>query len=198
DGALGCALSHAEQWRRVISSGGGRTIIEDDAVFCKNFEEEHKRLLKTLPETWDILLWGYSFYSPIAYDLLPQFSSCITFVNYLNLREDISMYKEASIEGDLFRLVQTFGLFCYSISPKGAKKFLEFCFPIRPIGVLHPDYKHVHSKNISIPGYSRPIDNYSIDIAMAALYPESEAYVCVPPLVFATKDEMTTETTSDV
>ena len=73
DGALGCALSHAEQWRRVISSGGGRTIIEDDAVFCKNFEEEHKRLLKTLPETWDIILWGYNLASSLSYNLLSGF-----------------------------------------------------------------------------------------------------------------------------
>ena len=40
DGALGNAMSHKALWERAVASGEALTVIEDDAVFCKNFEEE--------------------------------------------------------------------------------------------------------------------------------------------------------------
>ena len=178
DGALGCALSHAEQWRRVISSGGGRTIIEDDAVFCKNFEEEHKRLLKTLPETWDIILWGRCSIGPLLYDLLPGFASCIAFLDIEGIRKNLAMFPEMCMTSNLFKLYKTWGTVCYSISPKGAKKCLEFCFPIKALDTWFPYFPD-------------PVPNRGIDCSLTALYPEIEAYVCFPPLVVTPDDQKT-------
>ena len=141
--------------------GGGRTIIEDDAVFCKNFEEEHKRLLKTLPETWDIILWGYNCRKPIVYEQRSDLY-CATEFDQTLLQEKVHLWTERHVTGNLFKVIRVLGLFCYSISPKGAKKFLEFCFPLRAVSGVWSE---------------------GIDIPMAALYPEMEAYICTPPLV---------------
>ena len=178
DGALGCALSHAEQWRRAVSSGEALTVIEDDAVFCKNFEEEHKRLLKTLPETWDIILWGYNFDTPLSYNFLPGASICTVLLDQVALRKNIVSYPQASVKGKLFKLLRTLGIVCYSISPKGAQKFLEFCFPIRAMETWHPALMDL-------------ILNKGVDNPMAALYPKVDAYVCIPPLVVTANDKET-------
>ena len=189
DGALGCALSHAEQWRLAISSGGGRTVIEDDAVFCKNFEEEHKRLLNTLPETWDIILWGYNLTSPLSYDLLPIFFSCMT-LDSSSFRENIGLYPNTYISSGFFKLIRVIGTPCYSISPKGAQKFLEFCFPIRLIEMSPSEFCFpMRGAEMRYPSFSTFVTNVGIDVSMAALYPQVEAYICTPPLVVTSNDK---------
>ncbi|MBO6085913.1 MAG: glycosyltransferase family 25 protein, partial [Acetobacter sp.] len=133
DGGLGCAMSHKAQWERAVASGEALTVIEDDAVFCKNFEEEHQRLLKTLPETWDIVLWGYCADSTLFYDLLPGFSSCTAHFNQESLRKNIDLYSGRVVSGNLFKLLGAWGIPCYTISPRGAGKLLNLCFPIRTL-----------------------------------------------------------------
>ncbi|MBR2123670.1 MAG: glycosyltransferase family 25 protein [Acetobacter sp.] len=181
NGALGCALSHAEQWRRAVSSGEALTVIEDDAVFCKNFEEEHKRLLKTLPETWDFILWGYNLDVPLSYQVFPGSAYNVTLFEKTALQQNIDLWSNTCISGRVFKLFRTFGLFCYSVSPHGAKKLLEFCFPIRAM-------------RVNVPGYIDLQPNGGIDIAMSALYPEIESYVCMPPLVVAPENKETSQT----
>ena len=123
DGGLGCAMSHKAQWERAVASGEALTVIEDDAVFCKNFEEEHQRLLETLPETWDIVLWGYCADATLFYDLLPGFSSCTANFNQESVRKNIDSWSETSVSGSLFKLLGGWGIPCYSISPRGAESF---------------------------------------------------------------------------
>ncbi|MBR2124112.1 MAG: glycosyltransferase family 25 protein [Acetobacter sp.] len=187
DGALGCALSHRDQWRCAISSGGGRTVIEDDAVFCKNFEEEHQRLLETLPETWDIVLWGYCADATLFYDLLPGFSSCTANFNQESVRKNIDSWSETSVSGSLFKLLGGWGIPCYSISPRGAEKFLDLCFPIRPLPLKPKSFRPLRVKTQR---WRYPVFNDGIDCPMTAFYPELEAYVCIPPLVVTPNDKV--------
>ena len=130
DGALGNAMSHKALWERAVASGEALTVIEDDAVFCKNFEEEHQRLLKTLPETWDIVLWGCIFGLGLSYDLWHGFPFEIrgSRFNQENFRKNIGMFPEMCISGNLHKLYRSWGIECYSISPRGAKKFWSFVF----------------------------------------------------------------------
>lgn len=48
-GAIGCGLSHASLWMNAVKTSNIKTIFEDDALLCKNFENEHKRILAALP-----------------------------------------------------------------------------------------------------------------------------------------------------
>ena len=184
DGGLGCAMSHKAQWERAVASGEALTVIEDDAVFCKNFEEEHKRLLSTLPETWDIVLWGYIPYLGLFYDLFPGFPYSVAYNPLLreSLTRNIEVFSERVMSGNLHKLYGGWGTVCYSISPRGAKKFLKFCFPIRPFP-LKPKWR----KKLK-PFYYQVINN-GIDCPMTAFYPKVEAYVCVPPLVLTPNDK---------
>ena len=188
DGGLGCAMSHKAQWERAVASGEALTVIEDDAVFCKNFEEEHQRLLKTLPETWDIVFWGYILGLDLFFDLLPELPYYIKY-NTFNIKssmKNIDRWSERIVSGNLFKLLGGWGLACYSISPRGAEKFLEFCFPIRRLPVKRKNIMNIMNiKNILLKrkGVYYPKVNDGIDCPMVLLYPKMEAYVCVPPLV---------------
>ena len=151
------------------------------------FEEEHQRLLNTLPETWDIVLWGCCSIAPLFYDLLPGFSSCVASLDIEGVRKNLAMFPEMCITGNLFKLYKAWGMVCYSISPKGAKKCLEFCFPIRPLP-LKP--KSFRSLRVKTQRWRYPVFNSGIDCPMTALYPEIEAYVCFPPLVVTPDDKV--------
>lgn len=180
DGGLGCAMSHKAQWERAVASGEALTVIEDDAVFCKNFEEEHQRLLETLPETWDIVLWGYILGLDLSYDLLPELPYYIKY-NTFNIKssmKNIDRWSERCISSNFHKLYMAWGLACYSISPRGAKKFLEFCFPIRRLPVKRKNIL-LKQKGLYYPNKV----NDGIDCPMVFLYPKVEAYVCVPLLV---------------
>ena len=186
DGALGNAMSHKALWERAVASGEALTVIEDDAVFCKNFEEEHQRLLKTLPETWDIVLWGYCTFATLFYDLLPGISSCTAHFNQESLRKNIDLYSGRVVSGNLFKLLGAWGIVCYTISPRGAEKLLNLCLPIRQLP-LKPKYSRPY--RVKKQRWRYPVFNDAIDCPMTAFYPEVEAYVSVPPLVLTPDDQ---------
>ncbi|WP_241666934.1 hypothetical protein [Muricoccus nepalensis] len=75
----------------------------------------------------------------------------------------------------LFKLLRGFGTVCYSVSPRGAMRLIEFCLPLRPMETRHPALPH-------------PIPNTGIDNMLAHLWPSMPAYVAVPPLVVNEND----------
>jgi hypothetical protein len=60
----------------------------------------------------------------------------------------------------------------YTISPKGAAKFKQACFPLRNF-------------QLKILLINNPIRNRGIDSAMNKVYGELGSYVCFPPLVIS-------------
>ena len=94
------------------------------------------------------------------------------------------MLPERIISGNLCKLYRGWSTVCYSISPRGAKKFLEFCFPIRRLPVKRKNIKNILSKRKEALPFCYQIKiNEGIDCPMVFLYPKVEAYVCVPPLM---------------
>jgi glycosyl transferase, family 25 len=79
------------------------------------------------------------------------------------------------------RLHSAFGLVCYTLSPRGAKKFSERCFPLR-------------NESIFVPGLRRHVTNFGIDVAMNQHYANLQAFACFPPLVWTENDK----TNSDI
>jgi hypothetical protein len=75
----------------------------------------------------------------------------------------------------MLRLTNAFGLCCYSISPLGARKFLDHCFPLR-------------ESELFICEVNLRVGNYGIDVAMNHLYCQSQSYVCFPPLAATAND----------
>lgn len=169
-GALGCALSHLSHWRDAIESDKALTIVEDDVVLAENFAEETERLIKSLPEDWEHVIWGWGFDALMTFDLLPGYSHCTSSFDQNSLRKRSQHFSTERIDSRLFRLRAGFGTLGYSISPRGARRLLDHCLPLRPMSIHYP-------------GYDRPLPNTGIDNMMAQAYPHMATYVAIPPLV---------------
>ena len=96
------------------------------------------------------------------------------------LRENIENYIESHSEHLIVGLLNAFGTICYSISPKGAKAFLDQTQPIKKI-------------NVFFPGLNRALENVALDISMNAYYTVNKSFACFPPLV-VTKNEVEAST----
>ena len=158
------------QWRDAIQSDTALTILEDDIVVAENFVEETERLIKSLPDDWELVIWGWGFDAYMTFDLLPGYSHCTSTFDQETLRKRSQHFSAEQIESRLFRIRSGFGTIGYSISPRGARRLLDFCMPLRPMSLHYP-------------GYPKPLPNTGIDNMMAQLYPHMAAYVAVPPLV---------------
>ena len=170
NGALGCALSHISFWRAATAENAAITVCEDDAIFHGSFPDLAPRLIASVPSDWDLIMWGWNFDSILLFDLMPGVSPCIAAFDQDQLRRAASAYQKQALFPRLFRLIQSFGLICYTVSPVGAKKLLERCLPIRPM-------------TIAVPRITASLPNYGIDIVMSTTYPGLKAYVSFPPLV---------------
>jgi glycosyl transferase, family 25 len=175
DGAVGAALSHLKLWDLAIESGQPVTLAEDDAIFHHRFEEYTSRLLASLPDDWDYVLWGWNFDSILAFDLLPGVSACVAQFNQEQMRQNVQAYQAMSLSPMPYRLHRAFGLPSYTVSPLGAQRLKDFCLPLREMSVFYP-------------GLNRHLPNRALDDMLNSNYPDSNSYVSVPPLVL-TKNE---------
>ncbi|MGH6802998.1 MAG: glycosyltransferase family 25 protein [Methyloceanibacter sp.] len=178
DGAIGCALSHLGLWELASKEGKIITVCEDDAIFNKNFTEIQSKLLTNLGSNFDLVLWGWNFDSILAFDLLPGVSPCLARFDQASLRTSVDKFRDANFSPKLFRLHRAFGIPSYTVSPVGAEKLKETCFPIR-------------SLNVFFPGLNRALPNNGIDIPMNEAYPRMRALVSFPPLVVTKNDHST-------
>jgi GR25 family glycosyltransferase involved in LPS biosynthesis len=169
-GAYGCALSHLSLWEQVIECNIPLTISEDDAIFRNDFEYQSEKVIKMLPNDWDIILWGWNFNSILSLNEFSQVSPTVMLFSQKKMRNNISIFKSGLNATFPFRLDKCFGTPAYTISPNGAKKFKELCFPMVNFELFFP----VLNKKIS---------NSGIDIAMNKIYATTQSFVCFPPLV---------------
>ncbi len=173
-GAVGNAMSHMAQWSTAVATGTPVTILEDDAVLCGNFVEEATRLIGTLGPDWEFVQWGYNFDTVLSYDLLPGVTSCTALFNQAQMRSILPVFHRHEIRSSVYRIIRSLGMPAYSVSPRGAARFLAFCQPIRPLDIEFP-----------LLG-ARP--NFSIDFMMNGVYPAMAAYVAVPALAVTAND----------
>ena len=59
-GDIACTLNHVEAWKKVAEHGDA-LILEDDAIFCKNFNSIFDQIVSTSPD-FDVLFVGGAFY----------------------------------------------------------------------------------------------------------------------------------------
>lgn len=179
-GAIGNALSHISLWKVAVERDAATTVCEDDAVLHDSFSDLLPRLMASVPRDWDLLMWGWNFDSVLMFDLMPGVSSCLAAFDQDQLRSAVRTYQTQPLFPQLFRLIRSFGVICYTVSPAGAKKLLERCLPVRAM-------------TISVPGVNARLPNYGIDIMMSSVYPDLNAYVGFPPLA-VTRNEHASST----
>jgi GR25 family glycosyltransferase involved in LPS biosynthesis len=169
-GAIGNALSHITLWRRALAEARPLTICEDDAIFNKGFRVWSQKVLGQLAGDFDIIIWGWNFDAVIQYEILPGVTTAAVAFDQAALRSALDRYQGLDYAPSFYRLGSSFGLPCYTISPRGAAALLKSCLPLRPAKTVFP-------------GYTEPLPNLAIDVAMSAQYPSLKALISLPPLV---------------
>lgn len=179
-GALGCALSHKLLWEYAAKLSEPLTVLEDDAVLNHEFTRHREDILKNLPQDWDIILWGWNFDS-ILHVHLPGKSDSFSCFQRTLTEIQIHEFRQSSFVPTVLKLHGAFGTVGYTISPNGAKRLMQCCFPLQ-------------KESVMIPGLNRQMMNIGIDVAMNKWYPYLQAYAAFPPLVVTRNDK----TISDV
>jgi len=175
-GAVGNAMSNLTLWEAGIARNQVVTICEDDAVFNYGFEACAEKVMKRLPNDWDIIYWGFNFDMFVVYDILPGVSPSIAIFNQEQMRARIKEFQTQTIFPQPFKTVWAFGPCCYSISPKGAKVIKSKILPLRPQVIPFPEAK-------GVPPYSPAWRTVGLDNFINAIHREISSFVCIPPLV---------------
>lgn len=97
-GYIAGTMSHVEVWKKY--DGQKILILEDDALFCENFNHKFTEVMRTLPSNWDIFYLGV---------LLPNRTGKV---------DDIG-------NPHWYKQVMSTGAQAYCISPKRMKTFYD-------------------------------------------------------------------------
>jgi glycosyl transferase, family 25 len=163
------AMSHWHLWNEAAASDATTTIAEDDALFRHDFEARSETLLAALPGDWDLVLWGWNFDSVLCIWPIGNVSPAVVLFDEPRLRESPEKFQEVETPVQAFRLERAFGSMAYTLSPAGAAKMLDLCFPQRGYSVW-------------IPVFDKYLPNVGIDVSMNAAYPKIGSFACFPPL----------------
>ena len=175
--AAGCVLSHLLLWKRIAAGSEPTTVCEDDAVLRADFAAHLNRVTPKL--SWDLILWGWNFDSPVLLEGLPGIAATVQF-DQGALRRNVEKFRQATGECVLVPLRWAYGTPCYSITPEGACKFLDVCQPLLSA-------ERFATTSGSIPNLG--IDTImSVAYSCTPAYGQTKSYAAIPPLV-ATRNE---------
>ncbi len=180
EGTVGCAASHREMWRHVAASADGAVIMEDDVVTHPQlgaYIAAHFGLLRKVDMVFfgvntDSVLQTVSPQGLVSRELMNPKTPDLAWI--MNAFQNTAL---AHVQ--VFRMLKSFGLCCYWVSPAGAKKLLETCYPLTQEGTDIPFMKD------KWPGSA-------IDGRMNAFYPSMTAFVTRPFLAFSPNDDSST------
>ncbi len=175
-GAIGAALSHRLCWLRAVETGRHVGILEDDVYLRHDFVERLGDLLAEMPPGWDILHLGFNTDAILDLAVIPGCNARGGFTVQYPTKEDCELFARSSGCVTPVRFHNAFGNCAYVVSPGGAQKFLDGCFPLNMDVVVVPAYE----------AYIRP---HSKDVLMNRLYRGMSAYLCMPPIVMPLNDK---------
>jgi len=183
-GALACALSHVDLWKKAVTENTVMTVFEDDAIATVRFEEKAAQLIATLPEDWDFIQWGYNFNPLFVWADLGFAKATMRFYGQQFQGDDKSKFQSTNFSPSLVKLAHSYGTVAYSVSAKGARALLDYCVPLK-------------SWNIAFPGTDVVSENSGIDCMMNGIYRSMQAFICMPPLVLEDKMQNSDRITAD-
>lgn len=183
-GAVGAAMSHIALWDQAVRTHQITTVAEDDAVFHAAFDKQAGEIIRSLPSDWDFILWGWNFDLFLSFEMLPGISLSLSQFEQDRLRANIGSFQLLDIAPHAFRLVWSFGIPCYTVSPKGAAAMKRNCLPLQRSIAHFPPAQRSSLR-------AEHFRNVGIDSAMNNAYGSLQAYVCFPPLVVTKNDGAT-------
>lgn len=181
-GMIGSALSHKRLWERVIETARPMVIFEDDAVLRGDIAGVLPSVLAQVRARgfWDIILLGFNTNTRVHLHPGETLQAPLK-ISIYPTREELVAHKNVQTTVVPYRLTHAFGICGYVLSPIGAKKLLEQCFPI-------------DDRLIFPPGLKKPLIVTTVDTMMYSIYASIAAYVCLPPLVLTPNDPSTSTT----
>lgn len=182
DGAIGAALSHRAQWEACVRDGVPRMIFEDDSCLRKGFSLHAAAIMTTMAKC-DVIFFGYNFDAALTLKLDDDMYSAIYFSDLArNDDEYFNKYAHSAHQIRcpwLARGVMVWGILGYAVSPKGARRLLDCCFPLSGAAEVR-----MHAEQRSTPATG--LDGM---INAALQRDQIRALVCYPPLVIGPNDQ---------
>jgi len=166
---VGSAMSHLELWKKCIEMKEPIIIMEDDAFVSCDFKKHLNDILDKLPKEWDFLSLTFNSDSLLQYSYTNYDKACCIFEGKKFGLNEIIKFQNEKIHPTVCKLHMLFGIGCYVITPKCAKKLIQECFPMENTRLFIP-----------MKGY---VKSYSLDIIMNNVYPHINAFVCPVPFV---------------
>lgn len=175
-GAIGAALSQRQCWLRAIESGRSVGILEDDVFLRSDFVDKALAAIDALPRDWDTIHFGFNTDSLFDVEIFPGCDLQGGFsVSYPSLADCQRFVASAGAVSSV-RSHTVFGTCAYAVSPRGAQKLLDGCYPLAPREIFIPVF----------PAVFLPRSN---DISMNGLYRDMASYVCLPPIAMPMNDK---------
>lgn len=189
-GALGNALTHRALWEQCDKAGETALVFEDDACLRNDFSEQVRDALMRAGVNWDILFLGCNTNSPVIVQGRDFLRTVMIFDESAKtvIPDFFSFFSAGATNfGDtnVFDALLVWGTLGYVVSPKGARKLLESCFP------LSSDHKVVMGTGVSNVR-PRALDGM-INAAMQR--GDVSGKCCFPPLVLGPDDAAASDVT---
>lgn len=181
-GSICCGLAHLQVFRECIEINEPVTVFEDDAILVSDFDIKSSSLINKIDSDWDIIQWGFNWDS-FQYTRFPQKKGPVFKLNLQSELEKfkIEEFKSSGANSTLFPLVSTFGMHAYTISPAGAKKFLDY----------YPKITNIIVDNIKLLGHS--YQALSLDMVLNSFYDSNNCFIALPPLSYVVNDKQASE-----
>jgi GR25 family glycosyltransferase involved in LPS biosynthesis len=176
-GSICNAISHLKLIRKCAEGNEIITIMEDDAVVSKNFDQNVTVLIEKLSNSdFDLIQWGWNWNSFV---FIREKDGNIRKIDYSGqyLQIDPKEFIETEPRTSLEELVLTWGSHCYTITPSGAQKILNF----------YPQIDDHFVNSLELTGIV--LSATTIDGVFNSFYPRLKSYIAIPPLSYVTNDK---------
>ena len=183
-GAVGCAASHSRIWKSVVEHGVPALVFEDDVTIRHDINERLATLLPALGN-WDYVALGYNTDAVLEVEPAPGMKSVITSLPKWPDEKAEALFQGSKTQVAALRLYTCFGTSGYAVSPAGARKLLQLCFPIDN-----------RSYARTLFGQTVDVQVTGIDHMLNCVHHGIEAYACFAPLVLPHNDHANSTTRS--
>lgn len=182
-GAYGCALSHITLWDKVIETNTPITIVEDDAIFRKDFYEQANKIIKTIPFDYDLIHWGVNIDSIMSLDIMPNIAPVFCRFSQNSFKDNIYSFINDTTPCYPHKLFYSSGIPAYTLSVKGATFLKQKCLPLQSFYNQFPvvTFTTLDVEEIEVLEQR----NEGIDTAMGRYYHSSNSFVSLPLLVLS-------------
>jgi GR25 family glycosyltransferase involved in LPS biosynthesis len=175
--AHGIALSHIELWKKCAEGTEDFLICEDDAELHRDLPRALNGL-KEAKHPYDFIAWGWNIDGELFAGILPELTPVSMRFSKEHMLANKATYLNTPVDPIFMRIYYYFGCCCYTISPAGAKQFLEILYPFQ------------ETVAVDIPGVAAySFKSEGIDCSMPAAFAKTLSVVCFPPMAVTENDK---------